>query len=221
MAGKSIAVLASGRGTNLQSLIDGINSGSIKNAALKLVVSDNQRAYALERAMTGGIEAIWINPQAYKGRGDYNDAIMEEFRKRDIDLVVLAGYMRILSAAFVRAYRDAIINVHPSLIPSFCGKGYYGERVHREALEYGVKVTGATVHFVDEGTDTGPIILQQAVEVLPGDTVDSLAKRVLQVEHTLLPRAVDLYCRGCLSIEGRRVIICGENNGGALCKGEH
>jgi len=207
MAEKRIAVLASGRGTNLQSVIDGIKNGNINNAALQLVVSDNERAYALERAMANGIEALWINPRTFKGSEDYNDAILEALRKRRIDLVVLAGYMKILSAAFVRAYRDAIINIHPSLIPSFCGSGYYGERVHREVLEYGVKVTGATVHFVDEGTDTGPIILQQAVEVLQEDTVDSLAKRVLRIEHILLPRAVDLYCRGCLRKEERRVII--------------
>jgi phosphoribosylglycinamide formyltransferase-1 len=204
---KRIAVLASGRGTNLQSVIDGIKSGKVENANLKLVVSDNQKAYALERAAGNGIEALWINPGAFPGREEYNQAIIEELQKREIDLVVLAGYMRILSSAFVRAYRDAIINIHPSLIPSFCGKGYYGERVHKEVLEYGVKVTGATVHFVDEGTDTGPIILQKAVEVLQEDTVESLAKRVLEVEHDLLPRAVDLYCRGCLRIEGRRVII--------------
>ena len=207
MAIKRIAVLASGRGTNLQAIMDGIKSGRVENAGLRLVVSDNQKAYALERARAGGIEALWINPAAFPGREEYNRELIYQLRKRQVDLVVLAGYMRILSSEFVRAYKDAIINVHPSLIPSFCGKGYYGERVHREALEYGVKVTGATVHFVDEGTDTGPIILQQAVEVLPEDTVESLAERVLKVEHILLPRAVDLYCRGCLKIEGRRVWI--------------
>jgi phosphoribosylglycinamide formyltransferase-1 len=204
---KKIAVLASGRGTNLQSVMDGIKSGRVKNADLRLVVSDNPKAYALERARASGIEALWINPAAFPGREEYNRELIEQLRKRQVDLVVLAGYMRILSPEFVKAYKNAIINIHPSLIPSFCGKGYYGERVHREALEYGVKVTGATVHFVDEGTDTGPIILQQAVEVLPEDTVESLAERVLKVEHILLPRAVDLYCRGCLKIEGRRVWI--------------
>jgi phosphoribosylglycinamide formyltransferase-1 len=204
---KKIAVLASGRGTNLQSVMDGIKSGRVKNADLRLVVSDNPKAYALERARASGIEALWINPAAFPGREEYNRELIEQLRKRQVDLVVLAGYMRILSPEFVKAYKNAIINIHTSLIPSFCGKGYYGERVHREALEYGVKVTGATVHFVDEGTDTGPIILQQAVEVLPEDTVESLAERVLKVEHILLPRAVDLYCRGCLKIEGRRVWI--------------
>jgi phosphoribosylglycinamide formyltransferase-1 len=187
--------------------MDGIKSGRVKNADLRLVVSDNPKAYALERARASGIEALWINPAAFPGREEYNRELIEQLRKRQVDLVVLAGYMRILSPEFVKAYKNAIINIHPSLIPSFCGKGYYGERVHREALEYGVKVTGATVHFVDEGTDTGPIILQQAVEVLPEDTVESLAERVLKVEHILLPRAVDLYCRGCLKIEGRRVWI--------------
>jgi phosphoribosylglycinamide formyltransferase-1 len=204
---KRIAVLASGRGTNLQAVMDGIKSGRVKNADLRLVISDNPKAYALERARASGIEALWINPAAFPGREEYNRELIGQLKKRQVDLVVLAGYMRILSSEFVRAYKDAIINVHPSLIPSFCGKGYYGERVHREALEYGVKVTGATVHFVDEGTDTGPIILQQAVEVLPEDTVESLAERVLEVEHLLLPRAVDLYCRGRLKIEGRRVWI--------------
>ena len=207
MAIKRIAVLASGRGTNLQAVMDGIKSGRVRNADLRVVVSDNPKAYALERARASGIEALWINPAAFPGREEYNRELIGQLKKRQVDLVVLAGYMRILSSEFVRAYKDAIINVHPSLIPSFCGKGYYGERVHREALEYGVKVTGATVHFVDEGTDTGPIILQQAVEVLPEDTVESLAERVLEVEHLLLPRAVDLYCRGCLKIEGRRVWI--------------
>lgn len=210
MGKKKIAVLASGRGTNLQSVMDAIKSGRISNAALRLVVSDNPEAYALERAAGSGIETLWVNPGAYPGREEYNRAIIGELQERKIDLVVLAGYMRILSSDFVRAYKDAIINIHPSLIPAFCGRGYYGERVHREVLEYGVKVTGATVHFVDEGTDTGPIILQQAVEVLPDDTVESLAGRVLEIEHRLLPRAIDLYCRGCLRIEGRRVRIAAE-----------
>ncbi len=207
MAKTEIAVLASGRGTNLQSIIDGIECGNIENANLKFVFSDNEGAYALKRAAAKGIETLHLNPKDFDEKEHYNDVLIEELKKRDIDLIVLAGYMRILSKAFVRAYKDSIINVHPSLIPSFCGIGYYGERVHRAALEYGVKITGATVHFVDEGTDTGPIILQQPVEVLPGDTVESLAKRVLKVEHTLLPRAIDLYCRGCLKIEGRSVKI--------------
>lgn len=207
MAKTKIAVLASGRGTNLQSLIDGIKNKRINNSEIKLVVSDKPKAYALERAIKNGIEALWINPEVHEGCQKYNEAIVRQLKKRDIELVVLAGYMRILSEAFVRQYKDAIINIHPSLIPAFCGKGYYGERVHREVLKYGVKVTGATVHFVDEGTDTGPIILQQVIEVCQRDTVESLAKRVLQIEHSLLPRAVDLYCRGCLKIKGRRVII--------------
>jgi phosphoribosylglycinamide formyltransferase-1 len=207
MAQTKIAVLASGRGTNLQSLIDGVKNGQINNADLQLVVSDKEKAYALERATNNGIEALWINPRAFADYEEYNNAILLELKKRQTDLVVLAGYMKILSASFVRTYKDAIINIHPSLIPAFCGRGYYGERVHREVLEYGVKVSGATAHFVDEGTDTGPIILQQAVEVHQDDTAQSLAQRVLQVEHALLPRAVDLYCRGCLRIEGRRVMV--------------
>ncbi len=207
MSKKKIAVLASGRGTNLQSIIDGVKSGQINNAAIELVISDKKEAYALERAGNNGIEALWIDPGAFPGHAEYNNALLQEMHKREIDLVVLAGYMRILSEGFVKAYKDAIINIHPSLIPAFCGKGYYGERVHMEVLEYGAKVTGATVHFVDEGTDTGPIILQKAVEVDREDTVQSLAKRVLEVEHTLLPLAVDLYCRDRLRIQGRRVDI--------------
>ncbi len=207
MAKKKIAVLASGGGTNLQSIIDGIKSRRINNASLEIVISDNGEAYALKRAAANDIEALLLKPGDFNGAEHYNDALVQELAKRNIDLVVLAGYMRILSKAFVKAYKDAIINIHPSLIPSFCGRGYYGERVHKAALGYGVKITGATVHFVDEGTDTGPIILQQAVEVLPGDTVKSLAERVLKTEHLLLPKAIDLFCRGSLEIKGRNVKI--------------
>jgi phosphoribosylglycinamide formyltransferase-1 len=213
MGHKKIAVLASGRGTNLQSLIDSINSGFINNARIELVVSDNREAFALERARNNGIEAVWVNPKDYTTYEEYNGSLIDIIEKKNIELVVLAGYMKILSREFVQRFRDRIINIHPALIPSFCGKGFYGERVHKAVLDYGVKVTGVTVHFVDEGTDTGPIILQEAVEVMQDDTVASLAKRVLEVEHRLLPTAVKLFCGERLHIEGRKVYI---RDGGVL-----
>jgi len=180
-----------------------------------VVISDKRDAFALERARKSGIYALWINPSEYGGKEEYNDKISKELETREIDLVVLAGFIRILSPGFVRKFCGRIINIHPSLIPSFCGEGYYGERVHKSVLDYGVKVTGATVHFVDEGTDTGPIILQQAVEVEQDDTVESLAKRVLKVEHKLLPLAVKLFCQDRVRIEGRKVFIS-KKVGGAV-----
>ncbi|MBA1336694.1 MAG: Phosphoribosylglycinamide formyltransferase [Firmicutes bacterium] len=210
---KRIAVLASGRGSNLQSVIDGIESGYINNAKIMTVISDNREAFALERARAKGIEGLWLNPGDFASYEDYNNSIIEKLENLHIDLVVLAGYMKILSKGFVQTFQNRIINIHPSLIPSFCGVGYYGEKVHRAVLEYGVKITGATVHFVDEGADTGPIILQEAVKVYQDDTVGSLAKRVLEVEHRLLPEAVRLFCNEMLCIDGRRVYI---KDGGAL-----
>jgi phosphoribosylglycinamide formyltransferase-1 len=207
MEHKRIAVMASGRGTNLQSVIDSIKSGFITNADLVAVVSDNRDAFALERARKNRIEALYIDPSGYQNSVEYHRQVAEELKSRDVDLVVLAGYMRILSEGFVQAFKNRIINIHPSLIPSFCGKGFYGARVHRAVLDYGVKVTGATVHFVDEGTDTGPIILQEAVPVMPDDDVEHLAARVLEVEHRLLPQAINLYCNDMLRIDGRRVHI--------------
>lgn len=207
MGKKRIAVLASGKGTNLQSIMDSIDSGFIDNGEIAVVISDKKDAYALERARKKGIEALWINPARYDSCEEFDDSIAEELEKRAVNLVVLAGYIRILSPGLVRKYYGRIVNVHPSLIPSFCGKGYYGEKVHKAVLDYGVKVTGATVHFVDEGTDTGPIILQEAIEVKEDDTVDTLAKRVLEVEHRLLPLAVKLFCQDRLIIEGRKVRI--------------
>ena len=198
-----IAVLVSGGGTNLQTLIDAAEKGDI-NGEIAAVISDNENAYALERARKHGIKAIYINRKLLAER------LMAELQKLDIELVVLAGFLSILDRELVKAYEGRIINIHPSLIPSFCGKGFYGERVHKAALEYGVKVSGATVHFVDEGTDSGPIIFQEAVPVYFEDTSETLAARVLQVEHRLLPAAVGLFCEGRLRIEGRKVKILKE-----------
>lgn len=201
-----IGVLISGGGTNLQSLIDNIKEEKIKGE-IKLVISNRKEAYGLIRAKKEGIETLYINRKEFKTEEEYNEKIMEEFKKRNIHLVVLAGYLKVLSKEFIESYKGRIINIHPSLIPSFCGKGCYGEKVHEMVLKYGVKLTGATVHFVDEGTDTGPIIIQRAVEVKDDDTVDTLKRRVLEVEHQLLPEAVRLFCENKLSIEGRKVII--------------
>jgi len=198
-----IAVLVSGGGTNLQTIIDSIQNGDI-NGEITTVISDRENAYALERAKNHGIKAIYIDKRHCTER------LMQELQKMDVELVVLAGFLSILGSELVKAYEGRIINIHPSLIPAFCGKGFYGEKVHKAAVEYGVKVSGATVHFVDEGTDSGPIILQESVPVYAEDTAETLAERVLVVEHRLLPAAVGLFCKGRLSIEGRRVIIAKE-----------
>ncbi|NLL29822.1 MAG: phosphoribosylglycinamide formyltransferase [Clostridiales bacterium] len=208
MSQTKIGVLISGGGTNLQSLIDIIKKGYIKGS-IKLIISNKEDAYGLERGREADIESIFINPALYN-REDYDKKLIEEFKKRDVDLIVLAGYLRILSKDFVTEYREKIINIHPSLIPSFCGKNYYGQRVHRAVLEYGCKITGATVHFVDENADTGPIILQEPVRVYDDDTIESLQKRVLEAEHKIFPEAVRLYCDGKLKIEGRQVKISEE-----------
>lgn len=198
-----IGVLVSGGGTNLQSLIDATEEGSI-NGEIAVVISDRENAFALERARKHGINAVYID------RKQPGQRLKEELDKHGIELVVLAGYLTILDRYFVKVYEGRIINIHPSLIPSFCGKGFYGKRVHKAAIDYGVKVSGATVHFVDEGTDSGPIILQEAVPVFAEDTADTLAARVLEIEHKLLPEAVRLYCKGSLIIEGHKVKIIGE-----------
>ncbi|SHH33384.1 phosphoribosylglycinamide formyltransferase [Sporanaerobacter acetigenes] len=201
-----IGVLISGGGTNLQCIIDKVKNGYI-NGEISLVLSNKKDAYGLVRAKREGIDAIWMDRKKYSTEEEYNDAIIEEFKNRDIELVVLAGYLKVLSKKFVTEYKGRIINIHPSLIPSFCGSGYYGERVHREVLKYGVKFSGATVHFVDEGTDTGPIILQRIVQVKDDDTVESLKERVLKVEHEILPEAVKYFCDGKILLDGRKVII--------------
>jgi len=204
----NIGVLISGNGTNLQAIIDGIKEGKI-NGKIKLVISNRKDAYGLVRCEKEKIESMFIDPKKYDSI-TYNRRLMEEFKKRNVELIVLAGYLKVLSKEFVEAYTNRIINIHPSLIPSFSGKGFYGERVHKAVLDYGVRYTGATVHFVDEGTDTGPIILQEVVPVDEGDTVDTLSKKVLKVEHSILVEAVSLYCRGKLAVHGRKVKIVKE-----------
>lgn len=193
----NIGVLVSGGGTNLQAIIDETLAGNI-NGKVKVVISNKENAYGLERARQNNIEAIFETDE---------DKIIEILKDRDIDLVVLAGYLKIISPKFVNEFRNKMINIHPSLIPSFCGKGYYGQKVHQGVLDYGVKVTGATVHFVDEGADTGPIIMQEAVDVRDDDDVNSLAKKVLHVEHKILKKSISLFCENKLSIHGRRVFI--------------
>ncbi|MDO4325232.1 MAG: phosphoribosylglycinamide formyltransferase [bacterium] len=188
-----VGVLVSGGGTNLQAILDAIDNGKITNAKVELVVSNNAKAFALERARNHGIEAICISPKSYESRELFNQALLQEINKRNLDLLVLAGYLVKIPEEMIAAYRGRIINIHPSLIPSFCGVGFYGLRVHEAALARGVKVTGATVHFVDEGMDSGPIILQKAVEVQPGDTPQVLQRRVMeQAEWVILPQAIDM-----------------------------
>lgn len=199
-------ILISGSGTNLQAIIDNIDAGEI-NGEICVVISDREDAYGLVRAKNKGIDAIFINRKDFLSDIDFNRKILEEFRKREIQLVVLAGYLKILSSEFINEFRNKIINIHPSLIPSFCGKGYYGEKVHKAVLEYGAKVTGATVHFVDEGADTGPIIFQKPVRISENDDVESLRNKVLRVEHVLLTEAVRLYCDEKIIVNGRKVII--------------
>ena len=197
-----LAVLVSGGGTNLQALIDAIDNGTITNARISVVISNNANAYALERARSAGIDAVCISPKNYETRGLFHQALLTELQSRNVDLVVLAGYLVAIPPEIVRAFPMRIINIHPSLIPSFCGKGFYGLKVHEGALARGVKVTGATVHFVDEGTDTGPIILQKAVEIRPDDTPESLQRRVMeQAEWVILPQAVDLIANDRLLIQ--------------------
>ncbi len=203
-----IAVLVSGGGTNLQALLDAQARGDIPNGEIAVVVSNVPVAYALERAAKAGVEDITVRKKDYPDTAAFCAALVEELQKRDIGLVVLAGFLSILDEHFVRCFENRIINIHPSLIPAFCGKGFYGLTVHERALERGVKVTGATVHFVNEGADEGPIILQKAVDILPGDTPEVLQKRVMeQAEWKLLPQAVALFCQGKLKVEGRRVDI--------------
>ena len=187
-----IAVLVSGGGTNLQALIDAQKNGIIKSGEICLVVSNNSKAYALERAKLAGIPSACVTKKEYGNQEGFEKALLDILREHDIELIVLAGFMSILSADFVSHYRNRIINIHPSLIPSFCGKGFYGLRVHEAALDYGVKVTGATVHFVNEVPDGGRIIMQKAVGILPGDTPETLQKRVMeQAEWVILPQAAE------------------------------
>ena len=203
-----IAVLVSGGGTNLQAIIDSIADGRITDTEIKVVISNNPKAKALERAAKAGIEAVCISPRQYADRELFNDALLEAVNARGVDLVVLAGFMVVVPEKMIKAFRNRMINIHPSLIPSFCGTGYYGLKVHEGVLSRGVKVTGATVHFVDEGTDTGPIILQKAVEVEQDDTPEILQRRVMEkAEWIIMPKAIDLIANGKVSVVDGRVRI--------------
>ena len=203
-----IAVLVSGGGTNLQAIMDAIDNGTITNTEIAVVISNNKNAYALERAKNHGVEAICISPKDYENRADFNEDFLNRLNSYNVDLVVLAGFLVVLPEKMIETYRNRIINIHPSLIPSFCGKGFYGLAVHEGALARGVKVTGATVHFVDEGTDTGPIILQKAVEVQEDDTPEVLQRRVMeQAEWVILPQAIDLIANGRVEVADGQVYI--------------
>lgn len=201
-----VAVLVSGGGTNLQAILDSVDDGAITNAEISLVISNKPGAYALERAAKKNIPSAVLVPKEYRTRELFGEDLVKTLQKAKIDLVVLAGYLVILPANFVQAYEGRMINIHPSLIPSHCGAGYYGLKVHESVLARGNKVTGATVHFVDEGTDSGPIILQKAVEVEEGDTPEVLQKRVMeQAEWKILPQAIDMIANDKIKIEGNIV----------------
>lgn len=192
-----VGVMVSGGGTNLQAIIDAIDAGKITNAEIAVVISNNPGAYALERAKKHGIEAVCMSPKTFESRDAFNQAFLAKVDEYRLDLIVLAGFLVKIPEEMTKKYEHRIINIHPSLIPSFCGVGYYGLKVHEAALARGVKVTGATVHFVDSGMDTGPIILQKAVEVEDGDTPEVLQRRVMeQAEWVILPRAIDLIANG-------------------------
>ncbi len=204
----NIAVLVSGGGTNLQALIDARNRSEISGGKLALVVSGRADAFALQRAEKAGIPTEILLRKSFTAQEDYDRSLLEILSRYEIDLVVLAGFMTIISEKVVRHYENRIINVHPALIPSFCGEGFYGLKVHEAALTKGVRVTGATVHFVNEVCDGGPIILQKAVEVLPGDTPETLQRRVMeQAEWKLLPKAVSLFCEGRVEVADGRTVI--------------
>lgn len=203
-----VAVMVSGGGTNLQAIIDAVDSGRITNTELVAVISNNKGAYALERAKKAGIRDIVVSPKDYADRAAFNKALLETVDSLQVDLIVLAGYLVVIPPEMIEKYENRIINIHPSLIPSFCGTGFYGLKVHEAALERGVKVVGATVHFVDKGTDTGPILLQKAVVVENGDTPKSLQQRVMeQAEWILLPQAIDMIANNkVVVVDGRTVI---------------
>lgn len=201
-----ILVCVSGGGTNLQAVIDAIGSGSLTNTEIIGVISNNKNAYALTRAEQNGIDAACVSPKDFPDREAFNRAFLEKVNEYHPDLIVLAGFLVAIPAAMIESYRNRIINIHPSLIPSFCGVGFYGLKVHEAALARGVKVTGATVHFVDEGTDTGPIILQKSVQVHQDDTPKTLQQRVMEeAEWQLLPQAIDMIANGRISVEDGKV----------------
>ena len=204
----NIAVLVSGGGTNLQALIDAQAAGLIQNGTISLVISSRADAFALERAQKAGIPTRVLLRKEFAQQADYDAALLALLKEFQIELVVLAGFMTIISEEVIRQYENKIINVHPALIPSFCGPGYYGLHVHEAALEKGVKVSGATVHFVNEVCDGGPIILQKAVDVFPDDTPETLQRRIMeQAEWKLLPRAVELFCAGKIAVENGKASI--------------
>lgn len=203
-----VVVLVSGGGTNLQAIIDAVNNGTITNTEIVGVISNNKNAYALERAAKAGIPNLCISPKNYASRAEFNQELLKAVDGFGADLVVLAGFLVVIPEIMIESYRNRIINIHPSLIPAFCGTGFYGLKVHEAALEKGVKVVGATVHFVDEGTDTGAIILQKAVEVQQGDTPEVLQRRVMeQAEWKILPRAIDLIANGKVEVVDGKVVI--------------
>ncbi len=203
-----IVVCVSGGGTNLQAVMDGIEQGAIRDVQIVRVISNNRNAYALERAEKAGIEGVCVSPRDYDDREKFNEAFLASVKEAEPDLIVLAGFLVVIPPQLIRNYENRIINIHPSLIPSFCGTGYYGLKVHEAALARGVKVTGATVHFVDEGTDTGPIIMQKAVAVQEGDTPESLQRRVMEeAEWIILPRSIELIAEGRVTVADGHVRI--------------
>ena len=203
-----VAVLVSGGGTNLQAILDAIDNGTITNAKVEVVISNNKNAYALERAKNHGIEALCISPKDYGTRDAFNKAFLEKLDDCQPDLIVLAGFLVVIPKQMIEKYRNRIINIHPSLIPSFCGTGYYGLHVHEAALKRGVKISGATVHFVDEGTDTGPIIMQKPVEVRPDDTPEVLQRRIMeQAEWQIMPKVIDLIAHDKVHVKDGRVFV--------------
>lgn len=207
-----MAVLVSGGGTNLQAIFDAMDDGRITNAEVAAVISNNPGAYALERARKRGVDAVCLSPKEYENRDAFNRALLEKVQEYQADLVVLAGCLVVIPKIMVDAFPNRIINIHPSLIPAFCGTGYYGLRVHEAVLERGAKITGATVHFVDDGTDTGPIILQKAVAVRQDDTPKLLQQRVMEeAEWQIMPEAINLIANGKITVTDGRVQIAGEN----------
>ena len=203
-----VLVMVSGGGTNLQAIIDSVENGTVTNAKIVGVISNNQNAYALKRADKHGIAAECVSPNNFENRAAFNEKLLERVNSYEPDLIVLAGFLVVIPPEMIAAYRNRMINIHPSLIPAFCGTGYYGLKVHEAALARGVKVVGATVHFVDEGTDTGPILLQKAVEVENGDTPEILQRRVMeQAEWKILPQAIDLIANGRVEVKDGKTVI--------------
>ena len=203
-----MVVLVSGGGTNLQAIMDAVDNGTITNTEIVGVISNNKNAYALERAAKRGVKNMCVSPKDFASRAEFNEGLLKAVDEMQADLIVLAGFLVVIPEQMIEKYRNRIINVHPSLIPSFCGTGFYGLKVHEAALEKGVKVVGATVHFVDEGTDTGAIILQKAVAVEKGDTPEILQRRVMeQAEWLILPQAIDLIANGKIDVVNNKVVI--------------